>query len=125
MYQSPFIITLELKKLRFLMCFFILMMAVLLLDFQTNPWPGLQFLMMTVRQSTVLIIHRHVHFIAGIRLSFEQSTYLVTQKRIEVCVKKSGKHDFPITVQIQNQDAQGTTKSITQLTNLLYVSVWL
>ena len=46
MYQFLLLVTLELKKLRILTCFLILLMAVLLLDLKAKP--GLQFLMMTV-----------------------------------------------------------------------------
>ena len=49
--------------------------------------------------------------IAAITVSFERPKYIAKQKnRIDVCVTKTGKHDFPITILINEQNVtEGTT----------------
>ena len=50
-----------------------------------------------------------VWYLIAIRVSFKNQTYAITDKRVKVCLKKTGEHDFPITVLLRHLDPEGTT----------------
>ena len=53
--------------------------------------------------------HLVMWYFIAIRVSFRKPSYAITDKRVKVCLKKTGEHDFPIIVLLRHLDSEGTT----------------
>ena len=62
--------------------------------------------------------------IAAITVSFKRPRYIAKQKnRIDVCVTKTGKHDFPITILINEQNVTEGSSYLIALLSCLLIDV--